>query len=272
MHSPVKVAFFKMKMQILQPPPELSNYVNNIVVLEDSDLKSDLLIPLIAKGYPSIAFQSTGSSSIDGKNNVANSLVLYGQNVKPFQFHASRHLTIIAYFLYPHILKTFFGFGASDATGLSVDLSQSQPALNLNLKEHLVNELSLTKRLQLMNAYVLKLSELIRTNVDRSILFATKAIQKSNGLISLRNLEEELSITERTFQRLFKLNVGVSPKVFSRICQFQSAFQQLANGQNPKLNDIAYENGFADQSHLNRSFKEFTNCSPSDYLRLSAEF
>lgn len=259
-------------MQILQPHPSISNYVSNIVVLEDSDLKNDILIPLIAKGYPSIAFQTTGSSCNDGKYNVANSLVLYGQNVKPFQFHASEHLTIIAYFLYPHVLKTFFGFGANEVTELSVDLSHSQPARNINLKQQLIDESSLPGRLRLMNQYVQKLSELICTDVDASILFATKTIQRSKGLISLKNLENGLQINERTFQRLFKSHVGVSPKVFSRICQFQSAFQQLSNTEDSNLGDIACDNGFADQSHFNRSFKEFTGCTPSDYLKFSAEF
>ena len=272
MDSPVKIAFFKIKMQIIRPHPSISDYVSNIVVLEEGDLKSSIVIPLIARGYPCIAFQTTGSSCIDGKNNVADSLVLYGQNVKPFQFHASDHITIIAYFLYPHILKTFFGFGATEVTELCIDLSQSKPARKINLLQQLTDEPLLSRRLLLLNRYVLKLSELIRTDVDNSILFATKEIQKRNGLVSLRNLENELHITERTFQRLFKLNVGVSPKVFSRIFQFQSAFQQLNSGRNFKLSDIAYENGFADQSHLNRTFKEFTGCSPGDYLKFSAEF
>lgn len=272
MDSPVKVAFFKMKMLILQPHPSISNYVSNIVVLEDGNLVDDILIPLIARGYPSIVFQTTGLSSIVAKNNVANSLVLYGQNVKPFQFHASEHLTIIAYFLHPYILRTFFGFNASEVTELCIDLSQSPPARKINLIQQLIDDSSLSRRLLLMNRFVLKLSELIRTDIDNSILFATKEIQKRNGLVSLRHLEYELHITERTFQRLFKLNVGVSPKVFSRIFQFQSAFQQLNNSENYKLSDIAYENGFADQSHLNRSFKEFTDCSPGEYLKFSSEF
>jgi AraC-like DNA-binding protein len=272
MDSPIQVAFFKMKMQVLKPHPSISNYVSHVVVLEDGDIKSDILIPLIAKGYPSIAFQTTAASSIAGRNNVANSLVLYGQNLKPFEFHASGHLTIIAYFLYPHLLKTFFGFNAHEAAGLSADLSQSQTARTTNLKEQLINELSLAKRLELMTGYVLSLSKLIRTTASNSISYATRKIECHHGLVALEAIEKELNMTERTFQRLFKLNVGVSPKTFSRICQFQSAFQHLSTRTNPKLADIAYETGFADQSHFNRAFKEFTNYSPSDYLKLSANF
>jgi AraC-like DNA-binding protein len=33
------------------------------------------------------------------------------------------------------------------------------------------------------------------------------------------------------------------------------------------LADVAYDNGFADQSHFIRSFKEFTETTPNTYLR-----
>ena len=34
-----------------------------------------------------------------------DNLVLYGQNIKPIQLHVAGHVTMIAYFLYPHIRK-----------------------------------------------------------------------------------------------------------------------------------------------------------------------
>jgi AraC-like DNA-binding protein len=33
------------------------------------------------------------------------------------------------------------------------------------------------------------------------------------------------------------------------------------------LTDVAFDNGFADQSHFIRSFKEFADITPNDYLR-----
>lgn len=261
-----------MKLQTLQPHPSISSYVHNIVVLEADDLSEGAIIPLIAKGFPSVVFQTTGSGRFTGGTESTGTLVLYGQNIQPFEFHATRHLTIIAYFIYPHLLQTFFGFSANEVTNLSLDLSPERPAKKINLGEQLLNASSLSRRLELMNRYVLQLAEGIRTGVNNTVLFATKAMQKSNGLLSLKQVQQELKITERSFQRLFEFHVGVSPKTFCRICQFQSSFQQLVNGQFIRLSDIAYENGYADQSHLIRAFKEFTNCSPATYLRLSAEF
>ncbi|HEY8928280.1 MAG TPA: helix-turn-helix domain-containing protein [Mucilaginibacter sp.] len=256
-----------MKLQSFQPPVSLSNYVHSITVLEDDALKADCIIPLIAKGYPSITFQVTAP----GVNN-NDCLVLYGQNLKPFEFYASEHLTIIAYFLHPHVLHNFFGFSAHEVTDMCIDLSLMQPARPMGLKERLLNETALETRLQLMNNYIATLAQSLHTQLNGAVTFATQTILRNNGLASLKSIHHELGVTERTFQRLFEFHVGVSPKMFSRICQFNSAFEQLSNKRFDKLSDIAYDNGYADQSHLIRVFKEFTNVGPKEYLRLSSEF
>lgn len=272
MSLPVKTVFFKRKMQTLLPHPSIAGCVRNIVVLEDSHIIGNLIIPLIAKGYPSITFQTTGAGDIGGRINDRNELILYGQNAQPFQLHASGHLTVIAYFLFPHMLNNFFGFDGTEVKDLKIDLNLLKPAKGVNLKEQLVNTPSLSARLELMNAYILKLSRFGRKDINHSLVYAVKAILDSRGLIPLKDIQNQLCITERTFQRIFTAGIGVPPKLYSRICQFQSAFQQLNSGKSLMLSSIAYENGYADQSHMNRAFKEFTNCSPIDYLKSSADF
>lgn len=257
-----------MKLHTLKPPASIANYVSSIVVLRDDKLDNECLIPLIAKGMPSIVFQVTGSPAQNKNDN----LVLYGQNLKPFEFYAAGHLTIIAYFLHPHILSNLFGFGANEITGLCIDLSLFNTAREINLKEQLLNAPSLHARLDLMNNYILKLSGNLYADINYSILYAVNTIQHRNGLASLRGIQDDLRITERTLQRLFDFHIGVSPKKFGKICQFNSAFRQLESRQFSKLGDIAYQNGYADQSHLIRIFKEFTNYSPAAYLKESAPF
>jgi AraC-like DNA-binding protein len=67
---------------------------------------------------------------------------------------------------------------------------------------------------------------------------------------------------------MFEKNIGVSPNEFRKIHQFNRAFRQLNNRQFQNLSDIAYENGYADQSHYIRTFKAFTNITPKEYLDL----
>ena len=61
----------------------------------------------------------------------------------------------------------------------------------------------------------------------------------------------------------------MSPKLFSRICRFQSSLQQLRDNDYTKLSDIAFEHEFADQSHFIRTFREFAGFSPFQYQRQS---
>jgi AraC-like DNA-binding protein len=83
----------------------------------------------------------------------------------------------------------------------------------------------------------------------------------------LEKIKERLHITERTFQRMFKRSVGISAAQFRRICQFSESFDQLKEGGFKKLSDIALGHHFTDQSHFNRTFREFTGITPGQYLR-----
>ena len=269
-----------MKLRSIIPGDAISSYVHEIVVMEDDRLLQDMTIPLVAKGYPSIVFQSTrkggsdrsevdtlGRAAIHSKGGGAiEQLVLYGQNVQPFQLHASGNLLVIAYFLHPYLLKYFFGFNAREIKDLCIDIGVMRPAKSMNLVEQLVNASSLSVRLQIMDDYVRKLSAASHGRDDKSIIWSTREIVKSRGLVSLKTLQSELCVTERTFQRLFESHIGVPPKLFRKICQFNAAFDQFSRGQYKKLSDIAYNHGYSDQSHFIRVFKEFTLLTPGDYL------
>ncbi|TSJ47977.1 helix-turn-helix domain-containing protein [Fluviicola chungangensis] len=41
----------------------------------------------------------------------------------------------------------------------------------------------------------------------------------------------------------------------------------MKGGHFEKITDVAYANGYFDQSHYIRSFKEFTNTTPNGYLQ-----
>jgi AraC-like DNA-binding protein len=93
-------------------------------------------------------------------------------------------------------------------------------------------------------------------------------ILKNKGNISIKKITEHLHITERTLQRLFIEYVGISPKQFTKIIQFQSSVSLISDDSYQKLTDVVYETGYADQSHFIRYFKKFTGKKPSEYKTL----
>src|SRR3546814_3902454 len=86
----------------------------------------------------------------------------------------------------------------------------------------------------------------------RKIQQAIQIIQNHKGLIAVNELASRLNITERTLRRKFNHYVGISPKKFAKIMQFQTSLDQISTGDFSKLTDVVYDNGYADQSHLDR--------------------
>jgi len=261
-----------MKVQTLVPPPPIAGIVSHIVVLENNSLFFEAVLPLIANGYPSVTFQLTDPARILSGDRKSFPLVLYGQNTRPIQLHTAGEITVIAYFLYPWLLPSLFGYAAGDLTDQGIDLSLYGPARESNLKEQLLNSPSLEQRLRLMSDYILRLSRSRKIVVDERLPYAIRAIRQNKGAIQLGNLQKELFVTERTLQRLFGQGVGLTPKLYSRICQFQSALSQLSHNRFADMTKVAFDNGYADQSHLIRAFKDFTNLSPLEYRKKAEEF
>lgn len=84
--------------------------------------------------------------------------------------------------------------------------------------------------------------------------------------IDVKTLAESTCLGYRQFKRVFTDHVGMSPKEYYRVVRFQRALYLLQNHPGMELVDLAYSCGFYDSSHLVKDFKEFTGCSPTQYL------
>lgn len=251
-----------MKISHPIPNPKIADYVERILVIEDFKVVNPFSLPLYANGSPTLLFQ-TAKGQI---KNSTNNLTLFGQTVFPETLLIKEDFTLIAYFFKPFALFALFGVSAQELTDNPIDLSLLAPAKNIEFQERLLNAVSVVQQIDLLDEYVYSL--IVKTKVDcQLIAYATLAIAGNSSKDALVKVQQELYVTERTFQRLFERNIGLPPNLFRRICQFNTAFQQLNNRSFHKLTDIAFDNGYADQSHFIRSFKEFTHITPKQYLK-----
>lgn len=241
-------------------------YVDRIMVIEHNQFTTAFTLPLYANGVPTILFKSA-----KGKLGNANSnhLTLFGQTVSPEFLTLTDDFTLIAYFFKPYTLLSLFGVSAQELTDHPIDLNLLFPQNSNLLQERLLNAGSTKEMLSLLDDFIYRL--IIKSKTECSLIkYATTQIADNPSKKSLIRVQRELHITERTFQRMFEKSVGVSPNLYRRICQFNAAFTQLNNRNHLKLSDIAFQNGYADQSHYIRSFREFTQITPKEYLQFGA--
>ena len=74
----------------------------------------------------------------------------------------------------------------------------------------------------------LLIHQLQQNNKECEIIkYATDEIMCDPGTEILSAILNKLDLNERTFQRIFKKYVGVTPNQYRRICQFQVSFDTI---------------------------------------------
>ena len=252
-----------MKYWYQKPHPLLSGYVRTVLILEGYSLPDADQLPLVTNAMPALFCRTAKDRS--GKENVLQ-LTLFGRSTTADSWTINDNTTIIAYFFQPFALSTVFNVPAKKLIEDPVDLSIWNAHKTNALRTQLVYTLSTQQKIEVLDN--LLIHQLQQNNKECEIIkYATDEIMCDPGTEILSSILNKLDLNERTFQRTFKKYVGITPNQYRRICQFQVSFEQLRGKGFNKLTDIAYENGFADQSHFIRSFKEFTQITPNDYLR-----
>ena len=98
---------------------------------------------------------------------------------------------------------------------------------------------------------------------DRRCLRAVARVEGAEGRIQVSELARDLGLSPRTLERLFREQIGLSPKRFIRHVRFQHALSLLRGRQGASLGRIAQACGYADQTHFIDDIKDLTGCLPS---------
>ncbi|MES1216395.1 MAG: helix-turn-helix domain-containing protein [Bacteroidota bacterium] len=252
-----------MKHRYQNPHPQLAEYIRTVVVLEGFSEQNASELPLFTNGIPALVCRIEKDQN-DGAEKIQ--LTLFGKTTPADCWNADEHTTIIAYFFFPFAMATFFDIPAKQLLQNPVDLA-SWNAHKINaLKAQLIYAKSTSQKAEALDNLLIQQLQQHKKECE-IIKYVTDEMMCNSDTEILSVMRDKLKLNERTFQRIFKKYVGVTPTQYRRICQFEVSFAQVRANEFNTLSDVAYDNGFADQSHFIRSFREFTQTTPNDYLR-----
>lgn len=255
-----------MVFENLNPNKSVSLFVKNILVFEEYENTTKTILPFFADGYPGLIFQETQNGLlVNPHQKQMPVLFLYGQTIHPIELVMEGNYKLIIFQLYPFVLKSFFSVDPKSINDNCHDLIQLEDNKITGLVQQLKSESALKNRINLLADFLYARFQAKKQLLDFKIRQSLQLILENKGQLSIGKVCNELKLNERTFERRFIKEVGISAKKFSQIIQFQHTLEQLTIKDYTKLTDIVYNNGFADQSHFIKVFKAFTGKTPKKF-------
>lgn len=120
-------------------------------------------------------------------------------------------------------------------------------------------------RIRLLVAHLRTVRRDREANVPHKIAVALGRLAGAHADRALGGLADELGISHKHLDDLFRRAVGVSPRTLARIQRFDRASTALLSPQLPPggLARLAQAFGYADQAHFTRETKTFSGVSPA---------
>jgi AraC-like DNA-binding protein len=126
------------------------------------------------------------------------------------------------------------------------------------------------KKFQILERWLLHLAG-DRLQKHPAVVFAMRAFL-SGPFGSAAELADKTGYSQRYFIKLFRNEVGLTPKRVHRLCRFRRVIETVQNAASPDWTDIALSLGYFDQAHLIHEFREFSGVTPEQYLALRTPF
>jgi AraC-like DNA-binding protein len=101
--------------------------------------------------------------------------------------------------------------------------------------------------------------------------YAMGVFVSHRSALPVSTVAERTGYSQRRLIQLFSEQVGLTPKLFSRIGRFQRVIRDVADCTEIDWAGIALSCGYFDQAHFIHEFQEFCGLTPSAYLQYRTE-
>ncbi|PYS74826.1 MAG: hypothetical protein DMF69_00550 [Acidobacteria bacterium] len=184
---------------------------------------------------------------------------LVGQMTGPILISPTGTVELIGIRFHPGGTTPFFRVPMHELTDQVTDLGSLASGLERSLLDATVDLLDMSARVVAVETLLTTL--VLRCGRDAWVLDLALKVVESGGLVSVDQLAQKAGISSRQLERRFLRDVGLGPKMLSRILRFQQVFRAVERCDGAWA-PVAVECGYYDQAHLIRDFNQFAQQTP----------
>ena len=252
-----------MRYRELHPKPPLSHFVECFWTLEGENtsepVQAERILPdgciELILNFGDRFSQHSGVKRFDQPRHF-----LVGQMTGPILISPMGAVELIGVRFHPGGTLPFLRLPLYEMTDKLVELGNLAQHFERELLEVSVDLPTISNRVAAIES--LLLSYVLRFKHDSCCLRLAATIVDSAGLMSVDQLATDAGVSTRQLERRFLREVGITPKLLSRILRFQQVFRAVERSD-ASWAPVAVECGYYDQAHLIRDFNQFAQQTPA---------
>ena len=255
-------------MKSLPVHPLLSRYVQALVLQDCSKPgeATDAPYRVLPKPYPVMGIQLRGRLRVlrDQRDLLLERVGITGLQRESRWFRGEAETRSVLVMLQPAGAWALFGVSLDELTDAHVGLADLLTPRDIRELEERIDASEAPRSINMaVQSFLLRTLERSGQTVHPAIKAAASRLMTERGDIRIESLAEQLGISKRQLERLFRLQVGVNPREFAALARFTWAADQVIAGR--PTAEIATEAGYADQAHLIRTFVKRTGQTPGRF-------
>lgn len=258
-----------MRFQIIKPTGILAQFIKYYWVMEKGSLEDDVCERVIPTGNIDLLFHYKNCFKVKSSDNntykQAHSFIS-GISNSYADVTTSGETGMICVTFHSFGACNFFNFPLLEIENKNISLDCIFGNESKDIYEQLCDADILHERIAIIENFLLAKLSVAAKRDTLLIKSGIDFINQSKGQINSICLSKKLSVTPKTLERKFSAMVGKTPKQFTKIVRFQNILNTFSAANCMNLTEIAYVNGYFDQSHFIKDFKSFSGYTPKDFF------
>ena len=224
-----------------------------------------LCAPQFADGHVSFSFELGQTCDVNGRWYV-DSQAQRGTVIGPLRgvgrTRGSDLPATVGVFFRPARAAPFLRVAISDLTDRTVAIDDFWGMAGARLPGELceLDEAGRIDRLESVLRTRLGRGRLPTTSVDVEGLAAS--VVRQRGRATVDAMARAAGVSRQYLSREFRERIGIGPKLYSRLARFQSGLRYAGSRTRVEWARVAFDMGYADQSHMIAEFRLFSGLTP----------
>lgn len=253
----------------ITPRAPLSQFISSIWLYEDeaSARGSELRLPTGDVDLVLDLRDDLWSSRLEsGEGHVVPSALVVGPSTDPVVLDTTHTRETLGVVFKVGQAAGLLGLPLHELRGLQVPLAEVWGSRAAELRERVLAVPSPRGKIETVEQILGE--RLIRLSVQPhpAATYASARIAAGPEQSSIAELSEDLGLSSRRLEQVFRADVGLTPKAYQRLLRFRRALAHIDDAARVGWADFALECGFADQSHFVNEFRAHAGLTPTGYL------